>query len=313
MNKGWFNPISVSVLLILITVSVWITSCSQKRSQDLDWIPFTWESGTDWGKYIDKMAIYVPVTIDELPYKFIMQLDLGTYTTVFYLNTFKLFHEKHPSLKNKWNGSPWVKNVDLKLGKVVFSGIDVGLFPKKTALTLDSINAATEIEIGTIGADLFQEKMLIIDYKLNRLAIVDSLPAEYQHVSFENFKKEDGLIKIPFHINGNIEYLMFDTGASYFSLATTKQNALAIGGTEIIDSLKVETWGNRWITFYGLETVAPVMFGTKTLDNSIVYYADGEGFDDLYQSQNIWGLTGNGYFLNDVIIIDYKNNLFGVK
>ena len=64
-------------VLTFIFLSILITSCSQNSSKNLQWIPFTWESGTDWGKYIEKMAIYLSVTIDELPYKFIMQLDLG--------------------------------------------------------------------------------------------------------------------------------------------------------------------------------------------------------------------------------------------
>lgn len=26
-----------------------------------------------------------------------------------------------------------------------------------------------------------------------------------------------------------------------------------------------------------------------------------------------WGMTGNAYFLNNVVILDYKNKRFGVK
>jgi hypothetical protein len=300
-------------VIMLVFWGILVISCSQKHSQDLEWIPFVWESGDDWGKYIEKMAIYVPVTIDELPYKFTMQLDLGTYTTVFNKNTFKPFLEKYPSLNNKVDRGIWIKNVNLKLGKVSFSGIDVGLYPQGKELSLDSINAAPEIEIGVVGADLFQDKVVIIDYKSNKLAITDSVPIAYQNVSFVIFETYEGLIKLPFRINGNMEYLLFDTGASYFSLATTKQNALAIGGTQIIDSLRVSTWGDRWISFYGLETVVPVAFGDKNMGKSIVYYTESEGFDDLYSSLNIWGLTGNGFFLNDMVVIDYKHNRFGIQ
>jgi len=301
-------------ILIFLFLGILIRSCSQKSSQNLEWIPFVWESGSDWGKYIEKMAINIPVTIDELPYKFTMQLDLGTYTTGFYIHSLKPFLEKYPSLKNKLDTSKYrVQSVNLQLGKVVFRDIDVGLYDEGTEHSLDSINFETEIHIGAVGADFVQNKVVIIDYKLSRFAIVDILPTEYQNVSFEKFKIDRGLIKIPFRINGNMEYLLFDTGGSYFSMATTKQNALAIGGTEIVDSLMAKTWGNNYIIFFGLEIVSPIMFGSKTLENSIVYYTEGKGFDDLYESLNIWGLAGNGYFLNDVIIIDYKNNRFGVK
>jgi len=292
-----------------------ITSCSQKSSQNLEWIPFTWESGSDWGKYIEKMSINIPVTIDELPYKFTMQLDLGTWETGFYIHSLKPFLEKYPSLNNKLDMKKkfCVQNVNLQLGKVVFKDIDVGLYNEGIEYSLDSINSDTEIHIGAIGADFVQDKIVIIDYDLNRLAIADILPSEYKSTSFEKIKIDRGLIKIPLRINGNIEYLLFDTGASYFSMATTKQNALAIGETEIVDSLTAESWDNKWISFYGLKIGVPIMFGNTTLESSIVYYTEGKGFDDLYKSLNVWGLAGNGYFLNDVIIIDYKNNRFGVK
>ena len=52
-------------VLIFTFLSIWMTSCSQKSSPELEWIPFFWESGTDWGKYIDKMSIFIPVT-DEI-------------------------------------------------------------------------------------------------------------------------------------------------------------------------------------------------------------------------------------------------------
>jgi hypothetical protein len=302
--------------LILILFSMVISTCSQKScSQNIEWIRFVWEAGSDWGKYLEKMAIYIPVTIDELPYKFTMQLDLGTSTTCFYGKALMPFRQKHPSIDNKWDNQVYMfRNVDLKLGEVAFKNIDFGLHPDEgTALSLDSINAATEIEIGVIGRDFFYNKILIIDYKSDRFAITDSVPIEYQNALFETFETSEGYIKLPFLIKGNREYLMFDTGGSYFSLATTKQNALAIGGTQIIDSLTVKTWGERRITFYGLETVVPIMFGRKNMESTTVYYDETASFDGLYQSINVWGLTGNGYFLNDVVIIDFKNNRFGVK
>jgi hypothetical protein len=296
-------------VLLLLVLIILMASCSQKRSQNIEWIPFTWESGFEWGKYVDKMAIYVPVEIGGIPCKLIMQLDLGTYSTVFYEKALKPFLEKYPSLNQKWD-FPLFRNVDLKLGEVVFEGIDVGLY--KNIIHPDAAKFEEEIEIGAIGADLVQNKVVVIDYKSNRLSVTDALPAKYQNTSFVTFIIDSGLIKLPFRINGNMEYLLFDTGGSYFCMATTKQNALAIGGTEIVDSLTATGW-DRYIPFFGLETVAPVIFGERIMESSIVYYTEGEGFDDIYKSLNVWGLAGNGFFLNDVIIIDYKNKRFGVN
>jgi hypothetical protein len=207
---------------------------------------------------------------------------------------------------------PMFGNVNLQLGNVLFKDIDVGLFENfGTKPFFNKIKSETEVHIGTIAPDLFQNKILIIDYQTNRLMVTEILPTEFQNASFEDLEITNGRIKIPFLINGKVEKLMFDTGSSIFSLVTTKQNATEIGGNEIVDKLKVSSWGKQ-ITFYGLETISPIMFGNKNFEKSVVYYNEEESSDNLYKSENIWGITGNAYFFNNVIIIDYKNNRFGV-
>jgi hypothetical protein len=48
------------------------------------------------------------------------------------------------------------------------------------------------------------------------------------------------------------------------------------------------------------------------MSKGLVDYEDDPNLATFLESENIWGLTGNKYFLNNVIIIDYKNKLFGV-
>ncbi len=308
---------------VLIFLIVFYTSCSPKGSHKIEWIPFSWETAEVSGRTIEKAAMLIPATIDSIPQRFVMQLDLGAVTTIFYGITLNEYIEKYSSLKDKLDSTktfiiggeeyPMFNDVTLQLGEVPFKNIEAGLFSDFGHDYSDnSDDSGTEILVGTIAPDLFQDKILIIDYKHNRLAVTDTLPPDFEDASFENYKSEHGRIKIPFLINESTEYLMFDTGASIFTLVTGKQNATKIGGTEIADSLSVPSWG-EFITFYGLKTVAPIQFGEKRLESTIVYYNEDKSWDDFYESENIWGVTGNAYFWNNVIIIDYKNNRFGIK
>lgn len=300
-----------------------MTFCSRKSSQDPEWIPFSWVSDSISGKYFQKVAIFLPVTIDDLPHRFSMQFDLGAVTSVFYGNSLSPFLEKYSSLNNKLDTAntfwmqgqeyPMLGNVDLMLGEVIFKNLDIGLFPDfGNEYFFDSVSPETVIHIGTIGADIAQNKILIIDFRSNKMAIIDTLPSEYQNVSFENIKIDDGRIKIPFLINEKAEDLMFDTGASLFSLVTSKENALETGGKEIIDSLTVPSW-DEIVTFYGLKTEVPISIGGKQIEKSMVYYNEDTSWDDFYRSENIWGVTGNAFFFDNLIIIDYKKNRFGIK
>ena len=315
--------------LIFLFFSILMISCaklvsneiSQKGSpSEIEWIHFEWVSFSKKGQKFEKAAFKIPVKIDELPRNFYMQFDLAAPTTCLYGNNFKPILKRNPSLDNKldttktfWiqgKENPMFRNVNLKLDNVVFKGIDVGLFTNYGHRILNFIYRKSPI--GTIGADIFQNKVLIIDYKSSRLAVIDTLPTEYQDAYFADFSINNGRISVPFRINGNVEYLMFDTGSGIFSLVTSKENALKIGGTEIVDSLKVPSWGEL-ITFYGLKTIFPIKFEDKNLGSPIVYYDEVGTFDVFYQQQNIWGLTGNAFFLDDIVIIDYVNKRFGVK
>lgn len=66
------------------------------------------------------------------------------------------------------------------------------------------------------------------------------------------------------------------------------------------------------INFYGVRAKEPIRFGNKVLDGSLVYYDEQETFSYFYKFVEIWGLTGNIFFLKNTVTIDYKNKIFEV-
>lgn len=304
----------ISFLLLFFTVTV--------NAQDLKWIPFKWTGDSISGKYFDKFSIVIPVKIDNIPARFNMQFDLGAVKTVIYGNSIQPYLDAYPALKNKIDTSkkfliqgannPMFTDMILQMGTTSFKGIEIGYFKNFGGkINRDSILSGTEKHIGTIGPDLFQNKILIIDYLQKRIGVCDELPKQYKMATFQPFKSDDGRIKIPLVINDKTEYLLFDTGSSIFTLTTTKKDALQTASPEIVDSLSVFSWGKK-LTYYGVKTNKPIKFGNKVLKGSLVYYDEQETFQDFYKFVKIWGLTGNVFFLKNTVIIDYKKKLFGV-
>jgi hypothetical protein len=296
-----------------------ITSFGQK----LQWIPFNWVGDSVSGKYFDKLAITIPVTLDNLPHKFNMQLDLGATTTVIYGNSIKPYLDNYSELRNKIDTTLKFriqsqtnykfKNLTLKLGDVNFGERIIGHFKDfGDDIPKDSINTKTEKHIGTIAPDLFKDKILIIDYPKRRFCVAESLPKQFSKTQFRQYKIIDGRIKIPISINGKDEDVMFDTGSSIFALITTREKANEISSKPIVDSLKISSWGEYYMV-YGQTISKTIKFGQKNLNKAIVYFDDKKGNADFYKEEGIWGITGNSYFLNNVVIIDYKNQRFGVK
>jgi hypothetical protein len=296
---------------------------SAAEAQQLPWIPFNWEGGTLAGRHFDKVAITVPVTLDNLPHKFKMQLDLGAVTTHVYGNTIGPYLAKYPALNAKLDTTrafyienkknPKLVGVKFKLGTVDFGLRDLGYFKNfGDKLTAKTLADKTEVHVGTIAPDLFQNRVLIIDYPHQRLCVVDQVPAAYAKASFQPFKLKDGRIKIPLRINGQPEDLLFDTGSSLFALLTTRQRATTAATETVQDSLKTSSWGEYYYV-YGRRPKEPIYFGTKQLPEALMFSDNIQKFDKLYQEENVWGITGNAYFLHNTVIIDYKNHVFGVQ
>lgn len=310
------------MLLRMYAALLFLTLTIAANAQDVQWIPFKWKGDSASGRYFDKFAITIPVTVDAVPANFNMQFDLGAVKTVIYGNAIKPYLDIYPDLKNKIDTSkkfliqggnhPMFTNISLKMGTTTFRNIDVGYFENfGSTIDKDSIHSTTEKHIGTIGPDLFQDKILIIDYPHNRIGVCQQLPKQYKAATFQPFKSDDGRIKFPLLINGKIQYLLFDTGSSIFTLTTSKEDALTTAAPPIADSLTVSSWGKQ-ITFYGIKTNKAIQFGNKVLDGSLIYYDEQRTFEDFYKFVKIWGLTGNVFFLKNTVIIDYKNKLFGV-
>ena len=140
------------------------------------------------------------------------------------------------------------------------------------------------------------------------MAITDSVPSQYASLPSVKFTIDNGIIKLPFSINGQECPMMFDTVSSPFQLVTTKERALNIANPTIVDSLSGPLWWGKEITFYGLNVTKTIEFaGEKRPENSMVFYDKDGLWANIFNAFNIWGITGNAYFLENVVIIDYKN------
>ena len=72
-------------------------------------------------------------------------------------------------------------------------------------MTKDSLCTSTIKHIGTIAADLFEGKILIIDYKNQRLCGIESLPSDWeQRVEFVDIEYVKRVIWYSFHYKSGI-------------------------------------------------------------------------------------------------------------
>lgn len=322
-----------AVFALTSFIVILLGSCSNfKKDQKIQieqqnsWINFEWVGDSIGNRYFDKLAITIPFSIEGIPHKFKSQFDLGATSTMVYGNSIRPYLEKYSNVSKKLdtlNKTNWLqskkvgafKNINFKLDTVIFKNQELIHFDGfGEELTKDSIGTKTIKHIGTIGPNLFQNKYLIIDFPNHRIAILDSLNAHYiNETTFVDVKLDNGRIKVPVIINGNVKYFMFDTGSSLFPLSVTKEDIRLISSVSSAnDTLNISTWG-EFYDIHGYKITSNIYIGDLKIETqNLNVYDSKKEFKQFFEKEKIMGIMGNSFFINKKIIIDYKNKRFGV-
>ncbi len=311
-NRQYSINIWKSVCLFVLLLYSNIT-----YSQNIQWISFQWHTENISGKTFKMAAMYVPVTIDSLPHKFVMQFDMGSDATMIYGNSIKPYLHKYDNLKSKlikWtDGREYYKDLNFKIGNTS-STLRYVLHQKKAGNTISrsALSQEKEVLIGTIGADIIKNKILIIDYPNQRIGITDEITDEWKKGEQQTIRVKYGKIIFPLVINGQVVYVLFDTGSSIFALTTSADNAIPLKESGNIDSLKIYSWGQQYMV-YGCNVKSDVKFGALTLPKMPLYYDKSGKNAATSKTLDIWGIAGNQYFVHNIVVIDMKNNTMTIK
>ncbi|MCH5715137.1 hypothetical protein [Niabella hibiscisoli] len=121
-------------------------------------------------------------------------------------------------------------------------------------------------------------------------------------------------VLLPAKINAKETLLFFDTGSSMFELLTNKETCLQLAesGAKPMQH-QVKSW-DRTLTANTYPSTACInIVGTK-LSLQSVTYMEGASTSQVERmlKAGIGGMTGNKLFLHQVLILDTKNQQFGI-
>lgn len=295
----------------------WTIKRTQK-SNDISWAKFHWTNDTLNGKYFTKTSMSIPCKIDGLPYNFTFQFDLGADLTQIYENNLSSFFKQNPTLPKNikhlksplqfWNSKKTYENLSISFGDYIAENPLAYLrndFGDK--FFTDNVTQADTFQLGTIGADLFQRKVLVIDYPNQRFAICNEVPNQFRNHLIDIELDKYGRVILPFKSNQNKYRILFDNGSSLFPLITTSSNRPKFSKNPIIDSIEITSWGHKH--FVDSRIIKDTFeLGGKKFSNVKVY----ENHSSYGIDNKTDGVTGNALFWYNTIIIDFKNKKFGV-
>lgn len=324
MKKILTITLTILVIIVVVCGTSYLTDKHQfniwrvQSDKKIPWSKFYWTNDTLGGKYIEKTAMFIPCKIEGLPYTFTFQFDLGSDLTMIYernINSVLLNHEgfKNPMQKLKsvlqfWDRHKSFKDLTVTMGDMIIQTSDCFVMENYgQELTINHADTITPISIGTIGADIFRDKVLIIDYPNQRFAICNSIPPVYNTKFIDIELDKSGKVILPMILNGNHYRISFDNGSSIFPIITLAKNINKFTTSKDIDTLEISSWGQLHNVTGKIISDTFKLAGHSFSNVKVYTNHSGLGID-----RDTDGMTGNALFWDKRIIIDFKSKRFGV-
>ncbi len=282
----------MAVIISLITSEIF-------KGQNID---FKWERDSINGKMVEKIAMSVPFNIENKTYRF--QFDLGANMTLIYDKCF----EKTEFIKNKKIDKP-MEAAGHQVFTVDNQNFSVGKLKVENYKLHGLLNFEQEEACGVVGADLFQNKYLIIDFPNQKATVSDKLKTN-KKIDFVDIKIINNKPILPLEIDGKVYHFQYDNGASIFPIVSYKKNFQnLIESSEIIENFNIRNFNNPLIV-KAIKTNKEINIGKSTFNTKEFWFTDQDYFS--FEQQGIDGIIGNVFFLDKTIVIDFKNKKFGI-
>jgi hypothetical protein len=308
---------AISFLLEKKSYTKWEISNRQQDSANISWAEFKWGSATLNGKYFERAYMIIPCKIEGIPNTTTFQFDLGADLSGIYENTFrfsptlnKYTNDKINRLRSPlqfWNTNKCFNDLTIRFGNYTITN-KTGFVYKNYGETPKDVSSTDTIHAGTIGSDLFKNKVLLIDYPNQQFAICDSVPVEYKQELINIELDNHGRAILPMKIHEQSYRILFDNGSSLFPLITEAKNISAFSTLPDTDTITISSWGKTHDVTGKLITDT-FELGVQKFSNAKIYANhSGLGID-----KNTDGMAGNALFWDKMMIIDFRNKKFGIQ
>lgn len=256
----------------------------------------------------------IPLKIRDLPYVVFFQFDLGSNMTMLYGNALDTIAVKHPEIRksialvDRKQGIQAYKNIELQMEKYSAFNPNCYVASYYGQNFLSSDLDTDTVQVGTIGVDMFQGKILVIDYPGQRFAICDVLPNELATTLYDIELDKTGRAILPMQIHNKTYRVMFDNGSSLFPIIGPTNLVESLAKNPYSDSMTISSWGKHHMVKGKLLTDSFRLAGH--VFPGCMVYADSR---DEAKSEHYDLIAGNALFWDHIVIIDFKRNKFGIK
>jgi hypothetical protein len=277
-------------------------------------LPLQWKGDSLHGGWELHAALLVPVYLPGCPKPFYMQFDTGSPYSLLYANKLQAIHRKYPAIKYLQAIRDTLTGFSFKAGNLSIKArvIAVNLYDSSS---IDWTNKTSPVIIGTLGTDLIDNKVVVIDYPKLQLLIGDSLPDafrdQFQPTRFMFVMRR---ILLPATLLNKKTMVYFDSGSSAFELLTDKATCFKLAtDTNARVQYPVQSW-NKTLIANTIVSHDSLTIANLTIPLHQATWIDGASAAQVNQmmKMGMGGMTGNKLFLPYALLLDTKNQQAGL-
>ncbi|AYA36482.1 hypothetical protein D3Y59_05080 [Hymenobacter oligotrophus] len=256
----------------------------------------------------------VPVRLPGCARTCYLQFDTGAPYTVLYQHPLAALRARYPATRRALLlQADSVRNFRFALGdgQVLARRLPVLRYGAR-ALPPDSTQPFI---IGTLGADVLEGRVLVVDYARQRFSLLPRTPdslarrADFVPLAFDSRR-----VLLNAGLRSENSKLLFDTGTSAFALLTSQSRWQQLAQPAApVQTRAVSSWG-KTLTAYTAPTLARLHLGPAALPLGTVTYIEGTSWwqSALMRFSGMGGMLGNEPFAGRTIILDVQGQRFGV-
>ncbi len=276
----------------LLISLLFLASCAP-TSQNFKSTNFIWFNTTLNDELFEKSSMHIPVKFMGDTTSYYFQFDTGSNKSFLYTGS-----KSNPKI---------IERIKTKTQLSTSIG-DLILLPRKSNNTYVKDGKTF---IGTIGSDILNNQIIEIDLIKQRLTVLSEY--DLQDYNIYKMKLSHGRPVISFSIEGEDYSFLYDTGSSLFDLWTTKKLwSEWKSESSVADEFPISSWGK-------INTSYRSLFENPDKDNELmnqmkyIWYNSNDNFEKTFKDAGVHGIIGNRPFLNNVLLLDFKNKRIGIK
>lgn len=262
-------------------------------AKEIDTLEFIWVSDSISGEFVEKAAILIPVQFINDTNMYYFQFDSGA--------NFSSIYTGNPG-KNEFNFKySYSKTIETNIGSIEFD----------TLSNMYSFYEDDMLVIGTIGANVFSDKILQIDFPNQRL--IFSNECHYENYNLIPIGQSFGRPTIQLSIESKKYEFLFDTGSCVFEMWTTKNIWKKLKRPKsLIVEKTIWSWGKQ-LKVHSTPIENPISLNRcPNIQILTVAFSQHKQQKKSYKGAGIAGIIGVKPFLNECIMIDVSKNQFGI-